>query len=318
MGSRVCCWELPASGSISNTAGVSLQNFYYAGYVQDEIKATSKLTISAGLRYETETPYTERHNRLVAFDPNIPSPAANTAFPSLKGGLVFASNSNRQVYDWYKKGFSPRLGIAYHAANRTVIRGGAGIFYAPLQISNNAVGFSPSSGFSASTAYTSSTNGGLTPFTTLSNPFTSGIVAPSGSSLGAATFLGQTLTVWDSHPVMPRSYQWNFDVQQQLPWSVLFDVAYVGNRGVHLAGDRQIDTLPSSYLSLGIFAFERGPQSISGQDYDRHTRPTNCDGGELCCVRIRNSPALTLSMRPPEIRSIIRCRRKRRRGFPPA
>ena len=242
---------IPASGSITNDAGVSLQNFYFAGYVQDDIKLTPRLSLSAGLRYETESPYTERHNRLVGFDWNIASPAANSSFPNLHGGLRFASNNDRYVYNWDKNGFAPRLGVAYQIGKKSVIRSGAGIFYAPLQISNNAVGFSPSAGFSSSTPFVSSTNGGLTPFNTLSNPFPSGFVTPTGSSLGAATFLGQTINVWDSHPAMPRSYQWNFDVQQQLPWSVLIDTAYVGNRGVHLAGDREFDTLPDTYLALG-------------------------------------------------------------------
>ena len=112
----------------------------------------------------TESPYTEHHNRLVGFDMNAPSPAANAAFPNLTGALEFASPSDRYVYNWYKAGFGPRFGLAYQAAKNTVIRAGAGVFYAPLQISNNAVGFSPSSGFSSSTPLTASINGGLTPF----------------------------------------------------------------------------------------------------------------------------------------------------------
>jgi hypothetical protein len=188
---------------------------------------------------------------LVGFDPNIASPAANAAFPNLKGGLVFAGNDHRYVYDWYKKGFGPRLGLAYRAGKNLVVRAGAGIFYAPLQISNNAVGFTPSSGFSSSTPLVSSLNGGLNPFRTLGDPYPGGLNAPTGSALGAATFLGQTITAWDSHPNMPRSYQWNFDVQQQLPWSMLIDLAYVGNRGIYLAGAREFDTLPTSALARG-------------------------------------------------------------------
>jgi hypothetical protein len=242
---------IPASGSITNDAGVSLQNFYYAGYVQDDIKVTNRLTINVGLRYETESPYTERHNRLVGFDFNLPSPAANPAFPNLTGGLAFASSGHRYVYDWYKKGFAPRVGFAYQPARNTVIRASAGIFYAPLQISDNAVGFSPSSGFSATTPLVSSTNGGLTPFASLSNPFPGSLATPTGSSLGSATFLGQDIGVWDSHPLLPRSYQWNFDFQQQLPWSLLVDIAYVGNRGVYLASNRQFNALPTQDLTLG-------------------------------------------------------------------
>jgi len=242
---------VPASGSVTTDVGVSMQNYYFAGYVQDDIRVTDKLTVNAGLRYETESPYTERHNRFVGLDANLASPAANPEFPNLTGGLVFASPTNRYVYDWYKKGFGPRFGMAYQAAKNTVIRAGGGFFYAPLQISNNAVGFSPSSGFASSTPLISSIDGGLTPFNSLASAFSGGLIAPTGTSLGAATFLGQGITVWDGHPITPRSYQWNFDVQHQLPWSVLIDVAYVGNRGVYLAGNRQFDAMPSQYLSIG-------------------------------------------------------------------
>ncbi len=237
----------------------------FAGYVQDDIKVTDKLTVSAGLRYETESPYTERHNRLVGFNTEIASPAANSEFPNLTGGLVFATPSNRYVYNWYKKGFGPRLGLAYHFAPHTVVRTGAGFFYAPLQISNSAVGFSPSSGFSSSTPLTASTDGGLTPFNSLANAFSGGQILPTGNALGAATFLGQGITVWDSHPITPRSYQWNFDVQQQLPWNVLVDVAYVGNRGVYLAGNRQFDAMPSQYLAQGTALLNQVPNPFYGK-----------------------------------------------------
>jgi hypothetical protein len=254
-----------ASGTLTTDAGVSMQNYYFAGYVQDDIKVTNKLTVNAGLRYETESPYTERHNRLVGFDANIASPAANPSFPNLAGGLVFASPSSRYVYDWYKAGFGPRLGLAYQVAKHTVIRAGAGIFYAPLQISNNAVGFSPSSGFSSSTPLTASIDGGLTPFNTLASAFSSGLVPPTGTQLGSATFLGQGITVWDSHPIQPRSYQWNFDVQHQLPWNVLIDAAYVGNRGVYLAGNRQFDAMPTQYLSMGTALLQSVPNPFLGK-----------------------------------------------------
>ncbi|HLJ14929.1 MAG TPA: carboxypeptidase-like regulatory domain-containing protein [Bryobacteraceae bacterium] len=242
---------VPASGSITTDPGVSLQNFYFAGYFQDDIKISNRLTVNLGLRYETESPYTERRNQLVSFDPNLPSPAANSSFPNLTGALHFASPKDRYVYDWDKAGFAPRAGLAYQLSKSTVIRTGAGLFYAPLQISNNAVGFTPSLGFSSTTPMITSVDGNLTPYATLDNPFPSGFVRPTGSSLGAATFLGQGISVWDAHPITPESYQWNLDIQQQLPGSILIDAAYVGNRGVHLAGNREFNALYPSYLSAG-------------------------------------------------------------------
>jgi hypothetical protein len=241
----------PASGSVTIDPGVSMQNFYYAGYLQDDIKLGNRLTVNVGLRYETESPYTERRNRLVSFDPHLASPVANASFPNLTGAVHFAGPSDRYVYDWDKTGFAPRLGAAYKLSNSTAIRAGGGFFYAPLQISSNAVGFAPTLGFSATTPMVTSVDGNLTPYTTLGNPFPNGIIQPSGAALGTSTFLGQAVSVWDSHPITSRSYQWNMNIQQQLPKSVLIEAAYVGNRGVHLAGARQFNTLPDSYLPQG-------------------------------------------------------------------
>jgi hypothetical protein len=96
------------TGSTNNTAGVSLQDWYFAGYIQDDIRLNTKLTINLGLRYETESPYTERRNALVGLDPSLHSPAANAQLPNLQGGLVFASPGNRYVYDWDRNNFAPR------------------------------------------------------------------------------------------------------------------------------------------------------------------------------------------------------------------
>ena len=76
------------------------------------------------------------------------------------------------------------------------------------------------------------TQNGVTPYNLLGNPFPSGLNVISGSSQGAATNLGQSLSVWANNPRVTYNVQWNFDIQQQLPGSLLIDVAYAGNRGV--------------------------------------------------------------------------------------
>ncbi len=241
------------SGSMPIGAGVELKDWYYAGYIQDDVQLTDKLTVNLGFRYETESPYTDRHDKLNYFDPNVASPAANSEFPDLKGGLAFAGvNGNpKNVYRWNRLQFDPRVGFAYSPFRNTVIRGGFGIVYAPLEISNNAVGFSPSGGFSSSTSWVTSLNGGLNPFNLLSNPFPQGLVQPTGSSLGAGTLVGQGVSVWDSTPQTPASYQWNFGIQRQLPSDILVDIAYVANRGLHLTSNFDLNQLNPAYLSLG-------------------------------------------------------------------
>ena len=241
------------SGSMPIGSGSAIKDWYLAGYVQDNFRITSRLTLNAGIRYEEESPYTDRHNKLNYFSTTVPSTAANSQFPSLTGGLVFAGTNSipANVYNWNKNQFGPRVGFAYTPLQSTVVRGGFGIVYAPLEISNNAVGFVPNTGYSSSTSWNTSINGGLSPNNILSNPYPQGLVQPSANSLGAGTALGQSLTVWDAHPKTPQSYQWNFGIQRQLPSDILADVAYIANRGLHLTSNLSLNALDPKYLSMG-------------------------------------------------------------------
>lgn len=242
-----------SGGSMPIGAGTELRDWYTAAFLQDNYRATNRLTLNLGLRYETESPYTDRHNKLNYFNPNVPSPARNPSFPDLTGGLLFAGvdGAPAKVYDWNIAHFEPRLGFAFNASPGTVVRGGASLVYAPLEISNNAVGFTPTTGFSSITNWITSLNGGLNPYNLLSNPYPQGLVPPTGSSLGAATALGQSVSVWTAHPKTPLSYQWNFGIQQQLPSAILVEAAYVASRGEHLTHNFDHNALDPKYLSMG-------------------------------------------------------------------
>ncbi len=253
----------PTSGSVNANAGYSLQNFYYAGFIQDDIRVSKNLTINLGLRYETESPYTERRNQLNSFNFQLPSPARNAAFPNLTGGLVFATNDNRSVYNWDKNNFSPRFGFAYSPFQKTVIRGGAGLLYSPLTVSNSDTGFSPNSGYGTTTTMVATLNG-IIPYNTLGSPYPGGLLSISRSAQGAATFLGQTPIVWDSNPATPYVVEWNFDVQHQLTSNLRLDAAYTGTRGVKLTQVRSFDALPDSDLSLGTGLQTPVPNPFSG------------------------------------------------------
>lgn len=241
------------SGSMPVGAGNELKDWYAAFYVQDNIRISPKLTVNLGIRYEEESPYTDRHNKLNYFSTTIASPAANAQFPKLKGGLVFAgqNGTSSRVYNWNKNQFGPRIGFAYSPIPSTVLHAGAGIVYAPLEISNNAVGFAPNTGYSSSTSWETSQNGGLNPLNLLSNPYPQGLVQPTGNSLGAGTALGQSIGVWDAHPKTPETYQWNFGIQRQLPSDITVEAAYVGTRGLHWTNNLSLNQLNPSYLSMG-------------------------------------------------------------------
>jgi len=242
-----------SGGTIPIGSGVEMQNYYGAVYAQDDIRVTQKLTVNLGVRYDGETPYLDRHNELNYFNPTVASPAANPAFPNLMGGLSFADTAGnpRNVYSARHANVVPRIGFAYSPQPTTSVRAGFGMSYAPLEISNNAVGFSPSLGFASSTSWNYSNDGGYTPANLLSNPFPQSLVQPTGNKLGAGTQLGQAITVWYHNPPTPLAIQWNLDVQQQITSSILFDIGYAGSRGEHLTGTFDHDTLNPEYLSLG-------------------------------------------------------------------
>lgn len=243
-----------SSGTIPLGSGQAMQDFYAAVYAQDNFRFNERLTLNFGVRYDGESPYLDRHNELNYFDPNLASPAANPSFPNLKGGLVFAGTKgqSRNVYTRQHNNVAPRLGFSYSAANNIVVRGGFGMSYAPLELSSNAVGFTPSLGYASATAWDTSNDGGLTPANLLSDPFPQGLVQPTGNSQGAATQLGQAITVWDHSPVTPLAYQWNLDVQQQFPAAILFDLGYAGSHGSHLSTIYQLNQLDPKYnASLG-------------------------------------------------------------------
>ena len=241
-----------SSGTFPTGSGSELQDRYGAVYLQDDLRLTQRLTVNLGLRYDGESPYTDRHNQLNYFDPTVASPARNASFPSLAGGLVFSNTGGtpRAVYTRQHNNLAPRVGFAFSPQPTTSVRGGYGISYAPLEISNNAVGFVPSLGYASATSWNTSNDGGFTPANLLRNPFPQGFVQPTGNSLGAATQLGQAITVWNHNPPTPYSMQWNLDVQQQFPGSVLLDIGYSASRGEHLTSTFDRNTLDPQYLSL--------------------------------------------------------------------
>ncbi|HUV71270.1 MAG TPA: carboxypeptidase regulatory-like domain-containing protein [Terracidiphilus sp.] len=240
-----------ASGSMGIPVGMALENMYFSGYGQDDFRITPKLTLSYGLRYDATSPMTDRHNRLNWFDYNLPSPARNSQFSSLTGGLVFASSSNRSVYGWSMNDIQPRFGFAFNPITHTVIRGGIGLTYMPLALNlpGAGIGAAPQSGFSADTPMVASLDG-LTPFNTLSNPFPGGLNQPSGTSLGASTYLGQSVNIWNPNPQMPNEWQWNFGIQQQVK-GILIDLLYQGSKGTHLVQPLEHNALPTQDFALG-------------------------------------------------------------------
>jgi hypothetical protein len=254
----------PSGGTINVNSSRSEQSAFTAFYAQDDWRVTRRLTLNIGLRYEYESPTTERFNRTIRdFDFTTASPIEAQAkvnyarapitevpvsnFRAL-GGLRFAGTSAqpRGLWSSDKNNFAPRLGVAYQLTPRTVIRSGYGIFYDVLGIDRTDVN---QGGFNQPTNIIPSLDNGLTFRATLTNPFPSGIDVPLGAAGGLNTFLGRNVIFFNSKALNPYMQRWSFSVQRELPGKIVVDVAYVGNRGTKLAARREMNPTPPQYLS---------------------------------------------------------------------
>jgi hypothetical protein len=252
----------PASGYAGINAASAITLKYNALFFQDDWKVSRKLTLNLGLRWEKEGAPTERYNIFSNFDPNAAVPLQGL---NLRGGLVFQgiNGYTRSLNASSNKNFGPRVGLAYQATPKTVVRSGFGITYVPTTQSTYISGTGTSvggtqTGFSSVTSYVASLDGNLTPANSFSNPFPQGFVLPTGSSLGAGTALGGAVS-GDLYNVY-RGYaeQWNLTIQRQVRQDWLVEAAYLGNRGVHLfMANQQLDALPDQDLALGSSALNQ-------------------------------------------------------------
>jgi hypothetical protein len=264
---------MPTSGTIANNGSLYGTRSYFSWYAQDTWRVTNRLTLDIGLRYEFQLPYKERYDRTSSmFDINTVNPlsdqikaqwlklqaqynAGNPKYPypdppaAFYGVWRFAGRDGlprRIKYTDFTTG-APRLGFAYRLGEKTVIRGGAGVFYQSDTTTNNG-----NTGFSVSTPYQNSINVNGVPMPracfpdgtpasnqcltgppvgaySLVNPFPEGLASAPGAAAGLLANVGQSSTTNILHFKTPRTYQYSFGIQHQLPWRMMLDVSFAGN-----------------------------------------------------------------------------------------
>ena len=251
-------------GGACNT-GIAISNvsrtWFHGWYLQDDWKATRKLTLNLGLRWEIQRPVTDRYNRQAWFDYKASNPISSAVGNTYTGELQFASSGNRGLFNTNYKNFAPRIGFAYQLMPKLVMRGGYGVFYPP-----SFRGTGPAPGFSSDTPYVSSNDGGLTPAGTLSTAFSGGLVPVSGSSLGGLTNVGSSVNAVSRARNTYYSQQWMYGFQYAPTSNDVVDVTYVGNHGVHVdATSLNLNQLDPKYFSMGSALLDQVPNPFVGQ-----------------------------------------------------
>ncbi len=214
---------------------LSLRNLLVAPYIQDDIKITPKLTVNLGLRWDIMLPFREKSNQIVYLNPTAANPAA--------GGLPGVANrfgtGGGQIdrADIHFRNFGPRVGFAYQLNAKSVIQAGYNISY--LNGGSYEFGTSKvavSYGNLLQGVFTRNSTGGINPG--YGSWDTNPLPAPPSQPVTAATGIGATIRAFN--PVTsgraPYLQQWNVNYQRQLPWNTFLQVAYVGNRALHLDG----------------------------------------------------------------------------------
>ena len=242
----------PSKGSYADlNMAPAYRNQYYAFYFNDDWKVSSRLTLNLGLRWDYESPLLERYDRQlrgVDFSAASPLDAQVTAL-NLRGVPQFAglNGNERTAFNTDKNNIQPRVGAAYRLSDKLVVRAGYGLFYLGQSANGSALGFSQRS----DVIY--STDGDLRPAVTLDNPFANlpngRLLQPIGASAGAASFLGQSITVNHLDRPLPNSHQYSFDIQYELPGNMLGEIGYTGNQTRNIPVNvNNLNAIPASEL----------------------------------------------------------------------
>jgi hypothetical protein len=241
---------LADSGSFGFNTATSIQNHYAGLFAQDDWKINSRFTLNLGLRWELETPFTERYNRMsYRFDESARLPIQVPGL-DLRGGILFAGvdgNPRRTAAD--KNNFGPRVGFALSLTPKTVIRGGYGAFYSI--VSMNTGFFGALGVFNAVTPFVGTTDNGATPAATIAEPFPAGLRLPVGTSAGLLAQAGDALTIFDERRVNPYNQQWQFSIQRELPSRILLEAAYMGMHSLKQIETFNLNEKPDRFNALG-------------------------------------------------------------------
>jgi hypothetical protein len=236
---------IPDGGSIVNLHNVDYRRQIYAGYIQDDFKKSSRLTLNLGLRYELYTTVKATDNEQANFDFNcdclvVPSGQNAQLTPTLASQLTINRNGSPGLVSPDLHNFAPRVGLAYRITNNLVFRTSYGIFYGGQE---NGPYSNPSPGFNPPFFVTQSFNMPCLINSANPNPGQVDCSIPGLNSLQQG-FPANSL-VDPNTPILfsispkittPFMQQWFMGFQYELPANTVLEISYVGSHGADLFG----------------------------------------------------------------------------------
>jgi hypothetical protein len=289
---------VPTAINIDKNDSYYLVNPYYAGYIQDDWRVTSRLTLNLGVRYEYEGGFTERYNRGIGggftFGQELPiSAAAETAYlrnpiPGLAsidvaGGNTYLGLNAPAALFKGSHAWMPRVGAVYKIGQRMVARGGYGLFYDTNNVLNDGIN---QFGYSRGTGTILTNNNGLTFNNTnltsaacranaaacqtiFSDPFPvradgTRFNEPLGNALGENSLVGRGLDFIDPEWRRARQHRWRIGVQRELTKTMVAEVAYLGSYADNLSLTQRLDYLPEEFWADGLVRDDTTANYLNG------------------------------------------------------
>ena len=249
-GSNLADFLLGSASTFIQGAGQyqTMRGAKYSLFIQDNWRATPKLTLNLGLRWDPFFPYTEIYNRVPCFAPGQQS----AVYVNAPVGIIYGGDSG---CPWGKGAkneagnFAPRAGFAYRIGQKSVIRAGAGLYYMipPSRIFNGPNGVAP-----FMPRYQLTGNIGFEdPYTSfgMTNPFPAEFIGDSGASIKKDVPITVPTQIYGSFTGLYRVTTmgaWNITLEQQLGADWLLSAGYVGSGGYHIPGTYQMN--PATYI----------------------------------------------------------------------
>ena len=217
--------ESMADFLLGNPIAAQNSNYRHMGlrahqYVQDDWRVTDRLTINLGLRYELSLPWVDKYDKISNLDVDTDLRQPAFVSPGERGDGRF----RRALVKTDSNNFAPRVGFAYRLGEKTVLRGGGGLFYANIMNTGGGEFMETNPPFHVQTQIDT---GRIDPVISLQAGLGSDALSPEN----VPAITGGSFEI---DPPWPYAGQWNFNIQRQLPKDMLFEIGYFGTKGTHI------------------------------------------------------------------------------------